>query len=725
LKAYQFFCKFKTNAGTLQLHVQFQSWSWRQFLKRGNPKMAFLKCSVFKNIDLENLISKILTSKMKILNTLKIRKAIFAAVAVCLVIAMSGRAQTDAEKTDTEKTASPTADEVLSFLNQTIVWSGQLATQQQLVSEPSDAVFLNDSRQISNQAVGLAFDFARARAQALAAQSTASVAGQPQAASQYQRLIDSANKADDKVKQAQKDLDALRAQLANATGNKHRVLQAAVDESESELELFQARRDALRNMLQFATGKSAGGVNSGNLVSHVEELARTVPAASASSKDQADANNKSANAAAAASRDRKEEPNGLFALASDLLSLRRKVHALEDNLHQTDLLIQTATNLRTPLLAELKELTQKGDQVSDEPDSQDTAALAEQRKELDAVTAQYKQLSATLLPLGKQGILLDVYKRSTKNWHDSVESEYQAELKGMLLRLAGLGVILAVVFGISELWRRATFKYITDVRRRYQFLLIRRIVLWFLVAIIIASAFASELGAVTTFAGLMTAGIAVALQNVILSIAGYFFLIGKYGLRVGDRVQIADVTGDVVEIGLVRMQLMEITRGPAPLPTGRVVAFSNAVVFQANAGMFKQIPGTSFLWHEITLALEPNSDYRQVEERVMQAVNKVFTEYRDQMEQQRRNVERSINSTLSTFAPESRLHLTQTNLEVVVRYPVELGNAGEIDDKITREILNAIENDPKLRSQVSGIPSIKVEDQPAAPAPTPPAPAKS
>jgi small-conductance mechanosensitive channel len=670
-------------------------------------------------------IPKMQTSGMRIFKALKMRNRVFTILAVCLVIAMSGRAQTDTGKTDAGKTASPNADEILSFLNQTIVWSGQLSTQQQLVSEPSDAVFLNDSRQISNQVVGLAFDFARARAQALAAQSASGAAGQPKAASQYQRLIDSANKADDKVKQAQKDLDALRAQLASATGNKHRILQAAVDESESELELFQARRDALRNMLQFATGKTAGGVNSGNLVSHVEELARTVPAASANSKDQADANNKSANAAAAASRESKDEPNGLFALTTDLISLRRKVHALDDNLRQTDLLIQTATSLRAPLIAEIKELTQKGDEVSEEPDSQDTAALAEQRKQLDTVTAQYKQLSATLLPLGKQGILLDVYKRSTKNWHDSVESEYQAELKGLLIRLAGLGVILAVVFGISELWRRATFKYITDVRRRYQFLLIRRIVLWFLIAIIIASAFASELGAVTTFAGLMTAGIAVALQNVILSIAGYFFLIGKYGLRVGDRVQIADVTGDVVDIGLVRMQLMEITRGPAPLPTGRVVAFSNAVVFQANAGMFKQIPGTSFLWHEITLTLEPNSNYRQVEERVMQAVNKVFTEYRDQMEQQRRNVERSINSTLSTFAPESRLHLTQTNLEVVVRYPVELGNAGEIDDKITREILNAIENDPKLRSQVSGIPSIKAEEQPASAAQAPSAPAKS
>jgi small-conductance mechanosensitive channel len=231
----------------------------------------------------------------------------------------------------------------------------------------------------------------------------------------------------------------------------------------------------------------------------------------------------------------------------------------------------------------------------------------------------------------------------------------------------------------------------------------------------VAAAFASELGAITTFAGLMTAGIAVALQNVILSIAGYFFLIGKYGVRVGDRVNIAGVTGDVVDIGLVRLQLMEITGGPAPLPTGRVVAFSNAVVFQASSGMFKQIPGTNFLWHEIILTLDPKSHYRQVEQRMMEAVNKVFAEYRDKMEIQRRNVERSLNSTIAAFSPESRLHLTQTSLEVVIRYPVDLEHAGEIDNRVTREILDALERDPGLRLQVSAGPTIRTEEQPAEP----------
>lgn len=86
------------------------------------------------------------------------------------------------------------------------------------------------------------------------------------------------------------------------------------------------------------------------------------------------------------------------------------------------------------------------------------------------------------------------------------------------------------------------------------------------------------------------AGVAVALQNVILSIAGYFFLIGKFGLRIGDRVQISGVTGEVVEIGLVRIHVMELGgNGGDVQPTGRVVAFSSSFVFQPTAGMFKQI----------------------------------------------------------------------------------------------------------------------------------------
>src|SRR5262249_17453015 len=539
-------------------------------------------------------------------------------VVALLMICVSLRSQTGTSS------VSVPGEEIIPFLNQSVVWHRQLSAQQQLVSEPSDVLFLRDNRQLADQIVRLSFDFAKAQAQTLANQANSGTPGATtQPPSQYQRLAEYSAKTEAQVKQSQQELDALRKKLETATGNKRRTLLANIAETESELELFEARRDAVRSMLQVS---STGGKGSAaSLPAQIEELARTVPAVE-SSKEAGGTGNPSSAASPAqatpAPQEHKTAPSGIIAVFSELFALSHKIDSLDDNLRSTDALQQSAKELRSPLVAQIRELTQKGDQLAAQPSSNDPAALTQQKKELDALTAQYKQLSASLLPLGKQSLLLDLYKRSVGSWRASAQSQYSTLLKGLLLRLAALGIILGIVLGIFELWRRATFRYVTDPRRRNQFLLLRRIALWCVMAVIISVAFASELGAITTFAGLLTIGITLALQNVILSVAGYFFLIGKYGVRVGDRVEVGGITGDVVDVGIVRLHLMELTGGTSPRPTGRVAVFSNAVVFQAGAGLFKQIPGTNFLWHEITLTLRPEQDYLEVEQRLLDAVKK-------------------------------------------------------------------------------------------------------
>lgn len=626
----------------------------------------------------------------------RFRRTGFFILAATFLLALTGPVVPAQQTTDTQASSG---DEIIGFLNQALVWYRQQTGLQQLVNEPSDVLFLNDSRRIADQVAQQAFSFARTRAQALAAQGVTPSAPAG-SSSQHQRLYDAAAKADQQLKQAQQDVAAKRKQLETAVGKKRRTLQASVDEAESELELYQARRDVLHNFIAMV-GSTSGKLTSGTLQAQVDELARTVPAA-ASAPETGTANNPPANQAQASSplpaQVRQESSSGILALISDLSAFRRKVDTLDESIKQTDDLTQSGQNLRAPLIAKLRELTQKGDQLAAQPESTDPAVLAQQKQDLDSLTAEYKQLSASLLPLGKMAILLDLHKHTMTGWRSAVDAQYKSQLKGLLLRLAGLGLLLGVVLGISEVWRRATFRYVTDSRRRNQFLLIRRIVVWSLVGLIVGLAFASELGAITTFAGLLTAGIVVALQNVILAFAGYFFLIGKYGVRVGDRIQVSGITGDVVDIGLVRLHLMEVSGGTSPRPTGRVVVFSNSVVFQAGSGLFKPIPGTSFLWHEITLTLSPEGNYHQIEERLLEAVNRVYSDYRDRMEVQRRSMERSLRTIqVKALAPESRLRLTASGLEVVIRYPVDVENAAEIDDRVTRELLEAISRDPKLR----------------------------
>jgi small-conductance mechanosensitive channel len=107
--------------------------------------------------------------------------------------------------------------------------------------------------------------------------------------------------------------------------------------------------------------------------------------------------------------------------------------------------------------------------------------------------------------------------------------------------------------------------------------------------LIVLFAFAFNLSSLATFLGLVSAGITVALQNVILAVVGYFLLIGKLRMRIGDRVQISGVRGEVINIGLMQFQLQELDT-LTEQPTGRIVSFSNSFVLVSPAtGLFKGI----------------------------------------------------------------------------------------------------------------------------------------
>jgi small-conductance mechanosensitive channel len=347
----------------------------------------------------------------------------------------------------------------------------------------------------------------------------------------------------------------------------------------------------------------------------------------------------------------------------------------------------------------MQSLLRQGDQLFAAADSSDATALAQQTHEIDALTSNFKQATTTLLPLSKVGVLLGIYETTLENWRESVGQERRDELWQFLLRLGVLALGLALVFGTAEVWRRAIFRYVRDLRRRYQLLLVRRIVVWIAVAaIVVVFTFASQLSSAVTFAGLITAGLAVALQNVITSIVGYFFLIGKYGLRAGDRVQIAGVTGEVVDIGLVRIHLMELGGPGDAQPSGRIVAFSNSVVFQAGPGIFKQIPGTNFIWHELKLALSAETDYHEAKERITEAIDRAFGSYREILAAQSRLMERNLTTiTAAELQPKVRLHYTASGIEAVVRYPVEIGRAAEMDENIMRDLISALKREPSMK----------------------------
>ena len=610
---------------------------------------------------------------------------------------------------DTASTSS-VRSQIIPLLTQTIDWFRHTQQEQHLATEPSDLTFLADNRRIADQVVSLAFAFARQEEQRPTKQSKANEALNPSGAlSEYENLVQTSAETDQLVQQTQGEVESLKQGLEKAPASKRSRIAAQLSETQSELALFQARQQGLHSMLDFLNEASTATGTVG-LRSQIEELARSVP--TALSNDGGSASNPPANqqpSPAATNIINKLPSANMWALAEDLFQLSSKRHTLLNEMDATEALEQSSQQLRAPLINRFRQLIETGNQLAKQADTSNQQGLTQERQQLETLTAEYKQLSATLAPLSKQAILLDLYKRNLSNWQADVGGAFKDKIKSLIVRLLGLAMVLGAVFVIGEIWRKAIFRYVHDSRRRYQFLLIRRIVLWTAAGIVLIFAFVAELGALATFAGLITAGVAVALQSVIVSMVGYFFLIGKFGIRVGDRVQAGTVNGEVVEIGLVRFHLMELsTAGADAVPTGRVVAFSNSVVFQSGSALFKQIPGTNFIWHEISLKFAPEIDYRVLRARLDEATNTALAPYRDLLERQRRQMEMTVSSIAEAdLNPRVRIHFTTSALEVVVRFPVVLEKAGEIDEQVVSELFAAVDREPKLKLIDSTIPAVK------------------
>ena len=321
---------------------------------------------------------------------------------------------------------------------------------------------------------------------------------------------------------------------------------------------------------------------------------------------------------------------------------------------------------------------------------------------MDTLLASLKQLLASSTPLNEEYAQIGASRSRILEWRSSLGERYGTAARYLLLRLGMLALELLVIWAFSRLWHRATMRYIQDLRRRRQLLLLRRIIVGIVLALVIVLSFVTEFGSLATFAGFSAAGIAVAMQSVILSIVAYFFLVGRWGVRVGDRVTISGVTGEVAEVGLFRLYLMELG-GPslALQPTGRIVVFPNSIFFQPSA-VFKQVPGTDYVWRSITLKVSGNANYSLIEERLLASVESIYADYREVVERQHKEVQRSLNVQAPVPHPESHIRLIDSGLEITIRYPVEIRRASEMDDRVTREVVRQVEGDPQLMVTASG-----------------------
>ena len=179
-----------------------------------------------------------------------------------------------------------------------------------------------------------------------------------------------------------------------------------------------------------------------------------------------------------------------------------------------------------------------------------------------------------------------------------------------------------VIFIIGGLMKKMIPRYIKDNNNRYRTQKFVSYLSYFVLSMLIMVVYSSQLAGFTVFIGVAGAGIAFALQEVIASVAGFIVINFSNFYKVGDRVMLGGIKGDVVDIAVLRTSVMQVGDWVnGDLYNGKIVRIANSFIFKEP--VFNYSGDFPFLWDEVTIPIRTDSDFKYAEEKFLEILNDV------------------------------------------------------------------------------------------------------
>ncbi len=177
----------------------------------------------------------------------------------------------------------------------------------------------------------------------------------------------------------------------------------------------------------------------------------------------------------------------------------------------------------------------------------------------------------------------------------------------------------------------------------------------------------TEFRSIGTFLGLLTAGLAIALKDLVADLAGWVFILWRKPFELGDRIEIAGRAGDVVDIRLFAFTIMEIGNWvDADQSTGRMIHVPNAKVFTDSLGNYTS--GFPFLWNELGVMVTFESDWRAAKQILKEIVEEVTEGIPQRAERTLRTTSRRFLIHYSKLTPIVYTNVKDSGVMLSVRY---------------------------------------------------------
>lgn len=238
--------------------------------------------------------------------------------------------------------------------------------------------------------------------------------------------------------------------------------------------------------------------------------------------------------------------------------------------------------------------------------------------------------------------------------------------------------------------RRAIRARVSDSDLRYRSAKFVGVIGYFIVIVVIAAELGGRLSGFTVALGAASAGIAFALQEVIASFAGWLAIALGGFYKVGDRVQLGGITGDVIDIGFVRTTLMEVGSWvKSDLYNGRIVKIANSFVFKEP--VFNYSADFPFLWDEIKLPVRYGSDWKAAKAMLAAVGEEVCADYARRSKDAWQGAVAKYRLEAAPVEPMVTLAATDNWLELTLRYIVDYRQRRAVKDQLFTRVLEEVD----------------------------------
>ena len=297
----------------------------------------------------------------------------------------------------------------------------------------------------------------------------------------------------------------------------------------------------------------------------------------------------------------------------------------------------------------------------------------------------------TLADLGKRLQDISTVQTGYDSWLGIVALHQRAVVHGMIESALWILLIILCVY----LADRAVDAYLGRTSSERTRLHTLRAVIRFaiqavgvLLILLVVLGIPQQMPTILGFAG---AGLTVACKDFIVAFFGWFVLMGKNGLRVGDWVEINGVAGEVIEINLLRTVLLETGNWTSSgHPTGRKVAFVNSYAIEGH--FFNFTTSGQWLWDELQVPVPPDQDPYALIEAVQQAVVRETEENTRSAEKEWQNVTGHYRVQSVAATPTVNLRPTASGMEIHVRYIARAQERSAIRARINQAIVELLRN---------------------------------